>query len=64
MVKMSAEKRAQIAMAELDVREQDVTVAIARQRERCAVLETRREEIRKDRASLYVKYVSAPDAKK
>jgi len=55
------EKEAKVKCAELDGAEQSVTVEIAEARERVAVLETKRERIRMERATAYVEYTKAQE---
>lgn len=53
------EKQARVKGAELDAKEQAVSVEISALRETLAALETKRERIRMERATVYIAYAKA-----
>jgi hypothetical protein len=57
--KAMTEKQARVKGAELDAKEQAVMVELAELREQQAALETKRERIRMERATVYIAYTRA-----
>lgn len=53
------EKQAKVKGAELDAKEQAITVKLSELREKMAVLETCRELIRMEKSTVYVAFVKA-----
>ena len=53
------EKQARVKGAELDAKEQALTVELAEMREKMAALETKRERVRMERSTVYIAYTKA-----